>query len=85
MDDFDSLCNSRWFRNTSFVLYFKGFEKLRKQFKRVPLDHFLPDYIGNVNDYNSEFAHFENLFLRLKTSRSMNDIYASSPPPSTIP
>ena len=56
LDLFDSIINSHWFVNTSFILFFNKKDLFEEEIKRSPLNICFPDYVGD-NEYTpaSEF------------------------------
>ena len=43
---FDSICNSRWFTDTSIILFLNKTDLFREKIQRVPLSLCFPDYTG---------------------------------------
>ena len=43
---FDSICNSRWFTETSIILFLNKSDLFREKITRVPLSLCFPDYTG---------------------------------------
>lgn len=60
---FHSLCNSRWFKNTPFILFMNKVDLFEKKIARSPIRHHFPDYRGKNVEEALEF--FENIFLGL--------------------
>ena len=44
---FDEICNSPWFRDTTFLLFLNKTDLFREKIVRVPLKVCFPDYSGN--------------------------------------
>ncbi|KAF6008740.1 hypothetical protein HII13_003576 [Brettanomyces bruxellensis] len=62
---FESLCNSRWFANTPFILFLNKVDLLKDKVRRSPLRKYFPDYKGKSNDVEDVLQYFEKLFLSL--------------------
>ncbi|QPG74969.1 hypothetical protein FOA43_002308 [Brettanomyces nanus] len=62
---FESLCNSRWFANTPFILFLNKVDLLKDKVRRSPLRKYFPDYDGKSNDVEDVLQYFEKLFLSL--------------------
>lgn len=70
---FDTLLNSKWFRNTPFILFLNKMDIFEEKVKRMPIRKFFPNYQGRVGDAEAGVKYFENLFLSL--NRSNKPIY----------
>lgn len=70
---FDSLCNSRWFSNTPFVLFLNKIDLFEKKLAKSNLKDYFPEYNGNTNDVDAAATFFEQGFLRL--NRTKKPIY----------
>ena len=46
MQLFDSICNSRWFTDTSIILFLNKSDLFREKITRVPLNLCFPDFTG---------------------------------------
>lgn len=67
---FDSLCNSRWFVNTPFILFLNKTDILKGKLKKSPISQYFPGYKGKDDDLESAIDFFEKKFLALnKTSK----------------
>ncbi|VEU21814.1 DEKNAAC102642 [Brettanomyces naardenensis] len=62
---FESLCNSRWFADTPFILFLNKIDLLKDKVRRSPLRKYFPDYDGKSNDVEGVLQYFEKLFLSL--------------------
>lgn len=47
---FEALCNSRWFRNTPFILFLNKVDLLSEKLPRSPIKEYLPEYSGDPLD-----------------------------------
>lgn len=70
---FDSLCNSKWFINTPFILFLNKIDLFEEKVKRSPIRKYFPDYQGKLGDVNSGIKYFEDIFLSL--NRTNKPIY----------
>ncbi|CCH44760.1 Guanine nucleotide-binding protein G(i) subunit alpha [Wickerhamomyces ciferrii] len=70
---FDSLCNSKWFINTPFILFLNKIDLFENKIKRSPIKKYFPDYQGKLGDSNAGVKYFEDIFLRL--NRTNKPIY----------
>jgi len=50
---FDEICNSRWFRETSMILFLNKRDLFQVKIKKVPLSRYFPDYTGSDKDYDA--------------------------------
>lgn len=62
---FDSLLNSKWFRDTPFILFLNKMDIFEEKVKRMPIRKFFPDFQGRVGDAEAGVKYFENIFLSL--------------------
>lgn len=70
---FDTLLNSKWFRNVPFILFLNKIDLFEQKVKRTPIRKYFPDYQGRVGDAEAGLQYFEKLFLSL--NRSKKPIY----------
>ncbi|KAH3665583.1 hypothetical protein OGAPHI_003770 [Ogataea philodendri] len=70
---FESLCNSKWFVNTPFILFLNKVDLLEDKLRRSPIRKYFPDYKGKTNDLEDTLQYFEKLFLSL--NRANKPIY----------
>jgi GTPase SAR1 family protein len=61
---FDSICNSRWFAKTSFILFLNKADLFQEKIKRVPITGCFPDYKG-PQEYDSCVKYIEGKFQDL--------------------
>ncbi|KAK6020740.1 hypothetical protein OSTOST_13600 [Ostertagia ostertagi] len=52
---FESICNSRWFINTSMILFLNKKDLFAEKIKRVNITIAFPDYKGTYSDLNSMY------------------------------
>lgn len=70
---FDTLVNSRWFRDTPFILFLNKMDLFEDKVRRIPIRKYFPDYQGRVGDVEAGISYFENIFLSL--NRTDKPIY----------
>jgi len=59
---FDEICNSRWFRETSMILFLNKRDLFSEKIKKVPLSRYFPDYTGSDRDYEQCVEFLQNQF-----------------------
>ncbi|KAK5782083.1 guanine nucleotide-binding protein subunit alpha PWA37_005066 [Arxiozyma heterogenica] len=65
---FDTLLNSKWFRNVPFILFLNKIDLFEQKVKRAPIRKYFPDYQGRMGDAETGLQYFEKLFLSLNCS-----------------
>lgn len=45
---FDSICNSKWFVDTSIILFLNKKDLFEEKIRRSPLNSCFPEYTGNI-------------------------------------
>ncbi|CCK73440.1 guanine nucleotide-binding protein subunit alpha NDAI_0G04550 [Naumovozyma dairenensis CBS 421] len=70
---FDTLLNSKWFRDTPFILFLNKIDIFDEKVKKMPIRKYFPDYQGRVGDSEAGIKYFEKIFLSL--NRSNKPIY----------
>lgn len=70
---FDSLCNSKWFANTPFILFLNKIDIFEEKLAKSPLLKYFPDYTGKQGDVEESIRFFERNFLKL--NRTTKPIY----------
>jgi hypothetical protein len=58
---FEEICNSRWFRETSMILFLNKRDLFSEKLGKVPLNQFFPDYAGD-NSYESACEFMQEQF-----------------------
>lgn len=51
---FDSICNSRWFVNTSIILFLNKIDRFKEKLPVSPMKNYFPDYEGKLNQIGTE-------------------------------
>lgn len=44
---FESICNSKWFVNTSMILFLNKVDLFQEKMRRSEISEYFPDYLGN--------------------------------------
>jgi len=73
LDLFGDICNSRWFKRTSMILFLNKKDILEDKLKTIQLKDHCSDYTGD-NSFDSACKYFEKSFLS-KNRRSDKIIY----------
>ncbi|CAH2351833.1 guanine nucleotide-binding protein alpha-1 subunit [[Candida] railenensis] len=66
---FDSLCNSKWFVNTPFILFLNKMDLFEEKLKKSPLHYHFPEYKGDPKSVEEATKYFTDLFLSLNRTR----------------
>jgi guanine nucleotide-binding protein subunit alpha len=75
LDLFNEICNSRWFENTSFILFLNKKDLLKQKLdKGVDLRRCFPDYSGG-SDYTKAIARIKEEFLKLNENPKRKQVY----------
>jgi guanine nucleotide-binding protein subunit alpha len=64
---FDSICNSRWFVQTSMILFLNKMDLFRDKLPRSPMKDYFPDYEGGAN-FDAGCEYIRNRFIGLNQS-----------------
>ena len=59
---FDEICNSKWFTNTSVILFLNKRDLFMEKIAKVPLTICFEDYTGPTNDYDAGCEFFREKF-----------------------
>lgn len=70
---FDTLCNSKWFVKTPFILFLNKIDVFEKKLVKSPLKKYFPDYNGSPTNVDEALKFFELNFLKL--NRTNKPIY----------
>ena len=71
---FEEICNSRWFTETSMILFLNKCDLFEKKFYEVPMNDFFPDYAGGI-DITKGYEYILNKFLSKNQSQEQKKIY----------
>ncbi|CAH6721775.1 guanine nucleotide-binding protein alpha-1 subunit [[Candida] jaroonii] len=66
---FDSLCNSRWFINTPFILFLNKIDLFEDKIKKSPLSFYFPDFKGNNDNFEQCIKFFEQIFMKINKTQ----------------
>ncbi|KAI8928368.1 guanine nucleotide binding protein, alpha subunit [Entophlyctis helioformis] len=64
---FDSICNSRWFVQTSIILFLNKIDLFKDKLPRSPMAKYFPDFQGGDN-YDAACEYMLNRFISLNQS-----------------
>eukprot|EP01083_Nonionella_stella_P215943 776793_1 len=59
---FDEICNSRWFSNTSVILFLNKQDLFLEKIQRVPITTYFKDYTGPPKDAEAAAKHMQEQF-----------------------
>lgn len=68
---FDSICNNKWFTDTSIILFLNKKDLFEEKIKKSPLTICFPEYAGMLN-YILISIKLKTLFLLGKESQNPN-------------
>eukprot|EP00004_Rigifila_ramosa_P014779 TRINITY_DN338_c0_g1_i1.p1 TRINITY_DN338_c0_g1~~TRINITY_DN338_c0_g1_i1.p1 ORF type:complete len:350 (-),score=98.24 TRINITY_DN338_c0_g1_i1:186-1235(-) len=72
---FEEIMNSKWFANTSMILFLNKTDLFKEKIARVDLARFFPEYSGGL-DYDRGLAFIKSKFLSLNKNPDKKKIYA---------
>ncbi|XP_061139277.1 guanine nucleotide-binding protein G(i) subunit alpha-like [Syngnathus typhle] len=72
---FDSICNSKWFRETSIILFLNKKDIFENKISKSPLSIYLPEYTG-TNTYVEGISFITSQFN--SKNKSSKKIYSLS-------
>ncbi|KAK9399404.1 guanine nucleotide-binding protein Gi subunit alpha-1 [Crotalus adamanteus] len=71
---FDSICNNKWFTDTSIILFLNKKDLFEEKIKRSPLTICYPEYPGS-NTYEEAAAYIQCQFEDLNKRKDTKEIY----------
>ena len=71
---FDSICNNRWFIDTSVILFLNKKDLFEEKIRRSPLKICFPNYNGE-NTYSEASSYIQHMFENLNRSQREDDVY----------
>lgn len=71
---FDSICNSKWFIETSIILFLNKKDLFEEKITRSPLTICFPEYTGS-NTYEEAAAYIQMKFENLNRRKDQKEIY----------
>ncbi|KAG2210452.1 hypothetical protein INT47_002394 [Mucor saturninus] len=66
---FESICNSKWFVNSSMILFLNKVDLFREKMRRSEISEYFPDYQGSATDYHQARDFFKHRFTKLNTNK----------------
>jgi len=74
MQLFDSICNNKWFIDTSIILFLNKKDLFEEKIKKLPLTICFPEYRGS-NTYEEAAAYIQMKFENLNKRKNTKEIY----------
>ncbi|CAJ0577707.1 unnamed protein product, partial [Mesorhabditis spiculigera] len=74
MDLFETVCNSRWFKRASMILFLNKKDLFQDKIKLVPLTAYFRRYKG-LNTYEEGMAFFEKEFIEMNAFKRHRRLY----------
>jgi len=71
---FDEICNSRWFTNTSIILFLNKSDIFKEKIKKIDLNVCFADYEGGLN-YDSAADYIKDKFVSLNRDTVGKHVY----------
>lgn len=71
---FDSICNNKWFTDTSIILFLNKKDLFEEKIKRSPLTICYPEYTGS-NTYEEAAAYIQCQFEDLNRRKDTKEVY----------
>ncbi|XP_076358647.1 guanine nucleotide-binding protein G(i) subunit alpha-like isoform X1 [Tachypleus tridentatus] len=71
---FDSICNNKWFVDTSIILFLNKKDLFEKKINKSPLTICFPEYTGS-DTYEEAAAYIQMKFENLNRKKDTKDIY----------
>ncbi|XP_027571523.2 guanine nucleotide-binding protein G(i) subunit alpha [Chiroxiphia lanceolata] len=71
---FDSICNNKWFTDTSIILFLNKKDLFEEKIRRSPLTICYPEYPGSQT-YEEAAAYIQSQFEELNRRRDTKEIY----------
>lgn len=65
MSVFDSICNSRWFANTTIILFLNKTDLLKEKLYKSPFTDYCPEYDGDPLNADQVIDYYERKILSL--------------------
>ncbi|KAK3739064.1 hypothetical protein RRG08_025153 [Elysia crispata] len=72
---FDSICNNKWFTETSIILFLNKKDLFEEKIKKSPLTICFPEYTG-ANTYEEAAAYIQLQFENLNKKKDTKEIYS---------
>nr|AUG84414.1 Gai [Platynereis dumerilii] len=71
---FDSICNNKWFTDTSIILFLNKKDLFEEKIKKSPLTICFPEYLG-ANTFDEAAAYIQLKFENLNKRKDTKEIY----------
>lgn len=65
---FESICNSKWFTNTSIILFLNKADLFQRKIFKSNISDYFPDYKGSPTDYHLARSFFKHRFTVLNAN-----------------
>ncbi|CAO3636595.1 unnamed protein product [Mucor fragilis] len=65
---FESICNSKWFVNTSMILFLNKVDLFKQKILKSEIKEYFPDYKGPSADYDQATEFFKRRFTKLNAN-----------------
>nr|6OYA_A Chain A, Gt-alpha/Gi1-alpha chimera [Bos taurus] len=75
MNLFKSICNNKWFTDTSIILFLNKKDLFEEKIKKSPLTDYYPEYAGS-NTYEEAGNYIKVQFLELNMASDVKEIYS---------
>ncbi|PPQ83373.1 hypothetical protein CVT26_012672 [Gymnopilus dilepis] len=72
---FYSVCNSRWFTNSSIILLLNNVDRFAEKLPQSPLENYFPDYTGG-NNYDAACDFILQRYLSFNEAPEKRPVYA---------
>jgi len=73
---FDSICNNKWFTETSIILFLNKKDLFEEKIKKSALTICFPEYTGGANNYEEAAAYIQLQFENLNKKKDTKEIYS---------
>merc|ERR1712165_519166 len=73
---FDEICNSKWFKNTSMILFLNKMDIFEEKIKTKPLTDFFKDFQGDTKSVEDTSEFIKELFIK-KNQNQAKKTYVS--------
>ncbi|KAI4466667.1 gtp-binding protein alpha subunit [Holotrichia oblita] len=71
---FDSICNNKWFTDTSIILFLNKKDLFEEKIRKSPLTICFPEYAGKAQEYGEAAAYIQAQF-EAKNKSTTKEIY----------
>uniref|UniRef100_A0A665THZ8 Guanine nucleotide-binding protein G(i) subunit alpha-2 n=1 Tax=Echeneis naucrates TaxID=173247 RepID=A0A665THZ8_ECHNA len=72
---FDSICNNKWFTETSIILFLNKKDLFEEKITRSPLTICFPEYTGMANKFDEAASYIQTKFEDLNKKKDTKEIY----------